>query len=172
MLNSWKKDHDQRLTNWKTEQDAVLSLLVKDVSEHKLQCSVIQKTAQELEVSMAYINKDYEDMKTKLSNLEDQNLEKGKSISHLQKQIQELNLQFRPATIELRNVPVKEDEKPEDLVAIVSGVGKAVDLDINKSNLRDIYRLPGSSFIRRYKTDTASAAEAVSGACRRVDIQA
>lgn len=53
-----------------------------------------------------------------------------------------MHFQTRPATIELRNVPNVEDETAEKMT-VLSEIGKAVDLTINQSQLRDVYRLPG-----------------------------
>lgn len=143
LLATWKSDQDIRFSTWKTDQDAMLSSLIKDVSELKTQCIEIRKITTELENSLTYMHKDYDDMKARVSALDKWALDKDETVQHLEKQIQELSLQSRSSTIELRNVPTKEQEKVDDLVAIVSQVGKAVDLNICKSSLRDIYRLPG-----------------------------
>ncbi|KAJ8735113.1 hypothetical protein PYW08_014363 [Mythimna loreyi] len=49
MLASWKSDFDLQFSAWKTEQDKILSALVKDVTEIKNQCMTIRKTTTELE---------------------------------------------------------------------------------------------------------------------------
>ncbi|KAJ8713064.1 hypothetical protein PYW08_008368 [Mythimna loreyi] len=143
MLNSWRTDHDNRLTLWKAEQDAVLSSLSKDVSELKVQCDEIRKTSIELDKGMTFINKSYEELLKRVVNLEKGRAEDVELAVRMEKQIQDFQLHSRSAAIELRNVPSKDNEKFEDLVSIVSGVGKAVDLEILESHLRDIHRLPG-----------------------------
>lgn len=143
MLTAWKADQDIRLSTWKAEQDAVLSSLVNYVSELKRQCAEIQKTTLELDSSMTYFNKEFEEMRGKVSDLEKRYNKNDESVGLLECQIQDLSRQSRPATIELRNVPAKDNEKPEDLRSIVSGVGRVLDMEIHDSNLRDIYRLPG-----------------------------
>lgn len=45
--------------------------------------------------------------------------------------------------MELRNIPSKDKESYNDLTAIVEAIGKAVQLKIEPSEIRDVYRLPG-----------------------------
>ncbi|KAJ8735942.1 hypothetical protein PYW07_007562 [Mythimna separata] len=49
MLASWKADYDLQLSAWKTEQNKMLSTLVKDVAEIKNQCAIIRNTTTEHE---------------------------------------------------------------------------------------------------------------------------
>ncbi|KAJ8733066.1 hypothetical protein PYW07_015665 [Mythimna separata] len=149
MLTSWKIDHDNRLTMWKAEQNAMLSSLSKDVSELKVQCEEIRKTSIELDKGMTFINKSYEDLLKRVVNLEEKKVENIESVERIEKQIQDLQLHSRSATVELRNVPTKDNERTEDLVTIMSGVGKAVDLEILESHFRDIHRLPGKPGLPR-----------------------
>lgn len=143
MLSSWKDENDQRLTTWKAEQDATLSMLVKDVNDLKAQCNQIQKTNTDIEASMEFVSQSYDEMKSRLAQLEREKCENTERIELLEKQIQDLNLKSRSATVELRNIPNKRDEKIEDLLSVLSRVGKVVNRTVDKADLRDIYRLPG-----------------------------
>lgn len=143
ILNTWKIEQEQTLSSWKADQDALLAVLVKDVTDLKKHLAVIKRTTLELDSGLTSVNKDCEELMEKVKNLEKGNSKKDECITHLENQIHDLNLQSRSASIELRNVPQHENEKSTDLVNIVAKVGKAVDLNIHESNLRDIYRLPG-----------------------------
>ncbi|KAJ8717443.1 hypothetical protein PYW08_005842 [Mythimna loreyi] len=143
MLTKWKTEHDQMLTSWKNDQDAVLAKLVSDVTQLKNQCLSIQTTNSEIERSMTFINNQYEEIISKVSSLEKEKNANSEHINRLQKQIQDLHFAKRPATIEIRNIPVKENENPDDLIAVALKVGKAVDMDIQASAFRDIYCIPG-----------------------------
>lgn len=63
---------------------------------------------------------------------------------NLEKQLQDIHTQLRSSTIELRNVPLKENgkESSSDLMSIVEAVGTAVNIELRPSDLRDIYRIP------------------------------
>uniref|UniRef100_A0A2A4K4N4 Reverse transcriptase domain-containing protein n=1 Tax=Heliothis virescens TaxID=7102 RepID=A0A2A4K4N4_HELVI len=143
MLLSWKAEQDERLSQWKADQDALLKSLVKDVSELKQNYSEIQKKTIELDKGMTFINKDYEDIKSRVLVMESLEMDTKVSLSKYEKEIQDLRMQSRPASIELRNVPIKENENIVDLVSILTNIGKAVKLEISKTGLRDVYRLPG-----------------------------
>lgn len=145
MLSSWKEEQDQRLTSWKGEQDATLSLLVRDVSDLKNQCHQIQISNSEIEKGMEFVSQNYEEMRTQLAQLEREKQANSVLIGNLEQQILDLQLKSRSASIELRNVPTKADEKPADLLSFVSAVCGVVDINIQMSDLRDIYRLPGKS---------------------------
>ncbi|KAJ8712866.1 hypothetical protein PYW08_008170 [Mythimna loreyi] len=117
MLTKWKTEHDQMLTSWKNDQDAVLAKLVSDVTQLKNQCLSIQTTNSEIERSMTFINNQYEEIISKVSSLEKEKNANSEHINRLQKQIQDLRFAKRPASIEIRNIPVKEKENPDDFVA-------------------------------------------------------
>lgn len=89
------------------------------------------------------MSKCFDGMKTKMSQLEQEKKEHNESLNKANKQMQDLEHQYRSANIELRNVPCKEKEKAEDLTSVITGVGKALNTNISASSLRDIYRLPG-----------------------------
>lgn len=149
MLTKWKTEHDNLLTSWKTEQDIVLSKLVSDVSNLRTQCLSIQTTNAEIEHSMSFINKNYEDMASRIKSLEGERTENAEYIRRLQLQIQDLNFQTRQSTIEIRNCPLIENEKPDDLISVVSTVAKVVNMDIQVDAIRDVYRIPGKPGICR-----------------------
>lgn len=156
LLTTWKTEQDQRLSTWKDEQSATLTMLVKDMSDLKLRCEQIQNSNSEIEKGMDFINKSYEDMKTKITGLETEKKNNVEKLNNLEKQIQDMRFQTRPATIELRNVPVKQPENIQDLEKVVTDISKVMELDIKASDLRDIYRLPGKGSTRPIIAEFAS----------------
>ncbi|CAB3252856.1 unnamed protein product [Arctia plantaginis] len=149
MLTTWKTEQDIRFTQWKSEQDATLSLLTREVSDLKQQCQQIQKSNLEIEQGMEFINCNYEEMKAKICALEKGKKENGEKINSLEKKIQDMSLVTRSASIELRNIPLREQEKTSDLLSVVSSIGQAINLNVKSTDLRDIYRLPGRPGITR-----------------------
>lgn len=143
MLDEWKTDQDQRLATWKAEQDATLSMLVREVSDLKTQCQQIQKSNLDIERGMDFVNQNYEEIKGKITILEQEKKENLDLITNLEKQLQDSRFLTRTSTIELRNISTKQSEKTSDLTKIVLDIGKAVECDIHATDLRDIYRLPG-----------------------------
>lgn len=149
MLTTWKSEQEKLLVSWKDEQAAILSKLVKDVAELKQKCISIEESNAEMDRSMMFINKTYEGLTSNVMNLEKERIENADNINRLQKQIQDMNFLTRQATIELRNIPNKENEKPKDLISAVTSVGRTIDMDIQTSAFRDVYRIPGKSGLCR-----------------------
>lgn len=149
MLSNWKSEQEKLLILWKDEQSAILTKLVSDVAELKLNFLSIQESNAVMDRSMSFINKSYENLTSEISKLKREKMENAEVISRLQKQVQDMNFMSRQATIELRNIPNKGHEKPEELIAIVSAVGKTVDMNIQTSAFRDVYRIPGKTGLCR-----------------------
>lgn len=91
---------------------------------------------------MEFGSQSFEETKTRLAQLEKEKCENAERIELLEKQIQDLSYKTRSATVELRNIPNKKDEKIEDLVSVLSRVGKVVNKTVDEAEFRDIYRLP------------------------------
>jgi uncharacterized protein YaaN involved in tellurite resistance len=70
MLSSWKTDQDSAFALWKSDQDSLFKKLVSDITEVKIKCNDIQKSNQELEKSLEFINKQYDEMQSSLKMLE------------------------------------------------------------------------------------------------------
>lgn len=149
MLNDWKEDQDRRLNEWKTSLDSALSRLVGEVTYLKRECQEIKKTNTEIEKGIEFMNKNQEEIAIKVKEIEKDKTANTDAIKILETQIQDIHFQTRQATIELRNIPVVENEKFDNLFSIVSKIGKAMEFDISLGDLRDIYRLPGRPTIAR-----------------------
>lgn len=144
MLSSWKTQQEESLASWRAEQTSTMLTLVKDIAELKKQVQQTIMTTSEIETGMEFINHSYEDMKTKISDIEGEKSAYMDRVRDLEKQIQDIHTQSRSTTIELRNVPLKDNgkETPADLVSIVEAVGTAVNIELRPSDLRDVYRIP------------------------------
>lgn len=143
MLTDWKEDQDRRLKEWKTALDETLSKLVTEVTYLKKECLEIKKTNAEIEKSMEFVNKSQEEITIKVKEIEVDKNSNTNAIKQLEAQIQDIHFQTRHATVELRNIPYSENEKYDNLVSIVSSIGKAMEFNVNPRDIRDIYRLPG-----------------------------
>ncbi|KAJ8727219.1 hypothetical protein PYW08_015616 [Mythimna loreyi] len=93
MLTSWKTESDDRLANWKSEHDAVLSRLTKDLSDLKIQISEIRESHLQLDRGMEFVNSCYEDIKNKVADMENHKKESDDRIYQLEQYIQDLQLQ-------------------------------------------------------------------------------
>lgn len=143
MLTTWKGQQEESFASWRAEQTSAMSALMNDVAELKRQVHQNLKTTTDIEVGMEYINRSYEDMKNKISLLERERAANTERVISLEKQLHDVQTQSRSATIEIRNVPLKsERETPTDLVSIIKAVGTAVNVELEPTDLRDVYRMP------------------------------
>lgn len=143
MLSSWKKEQEERLTNFHNDYKSSLCKLVSEISELKLQTLEIQKSNSEIEGTTAFISKQYDDMIKQIDDLQKEKLAFRNTILDLETKIQDLQLTTRSSKVEIRNVPIKENASVSDLSEIITKVGATVNMTINDTNLRDAYRLPG-----------------------------
>lgn len=143
MLTAWKCQQEESLASWRAEQTSTMTMLVDDVAELKRQVHQNFQTSTDIEVGTEYVNRSYEDMKNKISLLERERAANTERVISLEKQLHDVHTQSRSATIEIRNVPLKsEKETPADLVSIVKAVGMAVNVKLEPTDLRDVYRMP------------------------------
>ncbi|XP_022823998.1 uncharacterized protein LOC111354693 [Spodoptera litura] len=134
------------------QQTEMMSKLVSDVREIKCQNAQIQstnaaicKSNDDIVKSMDFMNIKFEELKKEIETLRKEKQEQRQYIEKLEKKIQDIQHKSRPSGIEIRNIPLSENEKSADLVKAVCDIGEAVGLHISESELRDIYRLPGKS---------------------------
>lgn len=148
MLNGWKLDLDavlpqfNMITTWKADLDIVLSKLNTNVTELKEKCSKIQLTNTEIEKSIEFLNNNFDGLQDKIKNLEKDRLEHRDCIAKLERQVYDLQLGSRPATIEIRNLPAEDKESPSTLSSFVCGIGSIVGASFQPTDLRDVYRMP------------------------------
>ncbi|KAI5643816.1 hypothetical protein NE865_04212 [Phthorimaea operculella] len=63
----------------------------------------------------------------------------------LEDKLEELQLGSRKTNFELKNVPRKDDEDKESLIAMVTCLSEAVDCKMDRSDIKDIYRVRGKN---------------------------
>lgn len=141
-IQEFTNEIKQMISAWKSDQDKTLSKLVSDVSDLKTQCNQIQKSNLEIEKAMEFISDKYEEMRNHIEELKKEREDDKQMISNLEKQIHGLQQKSRSATIEIRNISHSEKENTSDLTAVVIEVGKTINLTIQPSDLRDVFRVP------------------------------
>lgn len=130
------------LTTMKTQQEVTFAKIFSEMSDVKEKVHQIQKTNSEIEKSMEYMYKHYEDLKLQILDLEKTRDKNSETINQLERQLQDIKLSSRSSAVEIRNVPNKENETVEEMINIVSQIGKSIDFEVSASEIRDIYRLP------------------------------
>ncbi|CAH1646373.1 unnamed protein product [Spodoptera littoralis] len=143
MLTTWKKEQQDYLTKIINEQSTQLKRLVSDIAELKIQNNSMQKSFSEMESTVTFISKQYDDMSKQLESLQKEKRACRDSMQQQDAKLQDLQQLSRSSIIEIRNVPNKEKETATDLTSVVSRIGATINTPVDRTQVRDIYRLPG-----------------------------
>lgn len=143
MLTVWKKEQEEYFTKITIEQSNYLKNLVSELASLKSQNSSMQKSFLEIEKSVSFIGKQYDDMATQIELLQKEKRAYRDSIQQLETKIRDLQQLSRSSAVEIRNVPTKEKESVNDLCTIITDIGSAIKMLIDRNDIRDVYRLPG-----------------------------
>lgn len=143
LLTEWKTEFDVKLNEICDKQHSLFTKLSSEISDLKQKTEKIKSSNDEIVNSMAFVNKQYEDIKSGLEYLQKERLEQRRCIESLERKIQDLQIKSRSSTIEIRNIPQTEKETSDYLTDTVRKIGHAVGTHISESDLRDVYRIPG-----------------------------
>lgn len=147
-----KKDFQETvlsvLTDIQSKQDHQLKTITSELNDIKSQNAKIQKTQNDLEEAIHFVSAQYEDMSTKIGNLEEKMKDNTKlkatqsehsgHIYELQTKLEDLNRRLREKSVEVKNIPFSKDE---DKMEIVHSIYKSLSLDFDKAKVTDIHRV-------------------------------
>ncbi|XP_073967330.1 uncharacterized protein [Choristoneura fumiferana] len=123
MFASFSKEQDRRFSELKTT--------IIDLKEQN----------SELTKSVELMSDKYDEFLVRVSELEAKRKEDALRIQYLEEKLETVERKHRDTGIELRNIPKTNGETKETLCNIVVNLGKAVRTEINRSDIKDIYRL-------------------------------
>ena len=143
LLTTWKNEQEDYLKKIANEQSTQLKNLISEIAELKLQNSSLHKSFLDIEKSVSFISKQYDDVSIKIESLEKEKKGYRDSIQQLETKLQDLQQLSRSSVIEIRNVPHKEKESAADLTSIINKICTTINIPIDITRVRDCYRLPG-----------------------------
>lgn len=111
----------------------VLKTLQTTVSEIKEQNIKLQE-------SVEFTAHKYDEIITKIKDIEDSRKEDKRYIRVLEDKIDRLEQQSRATSIEIRNLPKKNGENKQDLLNTLGDVCKVIKLPCQESDIKDIFR--------------------------------
>lgn len=118
-----------------------MSKITLELTELRTQNEELRNIRTDLEESAKLMNSKYEDIRISMSRLDGERSEQRKYIDQLEKQIQDMHGNHRPAVIELRNISTKEKENVSDLAEIVMDVCRSLAVEVKPEEIRDVYRV-------------------------------
>lgn len=95
----------------------------------------------EVNKALEFMTLKYDDIKVKYEDIQRERKADKIYIQELENKIESMDKTNRASTIEIRNVPRKSTETKSDLAVLAVNLGRAIDLDINNSEIVDVYRV-------------------------------
>lgn len=94
-----------------------------------------------IKTSCEFVNGKYDDLLKEFNKLTSERKENLAYIQILEEKVENLERAQRSSCLELRNIPITLKETKEDLSKIVIDTGNSLNVSINTSDIRDVYRL-------------------------------
>lgn len=144
-----KKEGDTsvELSNFKEDMKAMISSLMceqqKELQSITSNLKEIQQTNHNIDSAVALLTSQNEEFRKKIDQLESQAKKDGLYITLLEEKVEDMQRLCRKSNIEIKNVPKKNIETKEDLIDMVLCLSKHVNCKIEKSDIKDIYRVQG-----------------------------
>lgn len=135
-LSCFKEEMRELIISRTTSQEQELKKIVPTLIE-------IQQSNRNIENSIAFLTAQNEEYKKKIEKLEQQALEDKKYVTLLEDKIEDLQKGMRKTCFEVKNVPRKENETKEDLIDMITCLTKNIGCEVNKKDIKDIYRVRG-----------------------------
>lgn len=128
--------------------DEICALLSASTAQTDFKFAALQKSLSEINSqysdirqSLELLSNDYDDMKLKLTEMESERAADRRYIQELEERMDRMERQFYTTKIEIRNVPQKHEESKEDLRDIVCETATVLGHNIDKNEIKDVYRL-------------------------------
>ncbi|PZC71002.1 uncharacterized protein LOC135118237 [Helicoverpa armigera] len=126
------------MSDFTDNQDKKYKALMSAVNDIKNQNTEIQKTTQ-------FLSDKYDELLLKMNQLEKENKEKLAYIQILEEKIENLETFYKSSSLEIRNLPLDKSESKINLCETLINTGKVLNVPLQKSEIRDIYRLKSKS---------------------------
>lgn len=122
----------------KKEQDEKFNTLMQ-----KVESGIKKHTEQNTSIltSIDFLAQKYDEMTTKLNKLVQKSSQDEKYIQLLEARLESMERRLQSSCLEVRNIPKKNGETKTDLLNIVTKIGEALNVPIQPSEVRDVYRI-------------------------------
>lgn len=109
---------------------------------NNLQVAVVNIQSQNTDItnSVQFMSDKHDEIMKRIERLEREKMENSKYIGILEDRIENFERKSRSASIEIRNIPRSKDENKNILCDILMNLGKSLNLKIDRTEIKDIYR--------------------------------
>lgn len=129
-----KNDILDMFTNLKLEQEKSFTTLLDAMQD-------IKKQNADIHVTMNFLSQKYDEILNKVSDLEAERKSDQKYIKTLESKVEYLERSIRNSHIEIRNIPKNSTETKKDLSIIVEKLGNTLNIPLQPTDIKDIYRI-------------------------------
>lgn len=140
-LNEFKEEIKSMMKNFMMMQEKDLKNVKKELREISPTLLEIRRSNTSIESSIALLTQQNEELRSKIIQLEINSKCDQEHIAILEEKLENIQRDNRKANIEIKNVPKSDHESKESLVDMVLHLSKAVECNISKSDIKDIYRV-------------------------------
>ncbi|KPJ12349.1 hypothetical protein RR48_11605 [Papilio machaon] len=142
-LQVFKEEIMDLLNAWKESQETKLERMITTITE-------LRSDYQDLHTSVKFISEKYDDISTKITELEKQKQEQSILIRELGNKLESIEKLQKCSSIEIRNIPkMQKKETIDDLLNVVQNIGNALSVDLDRREIKDIFRLNTKSEINK-----------------------
>ncbi|KOB52353.1 Zinc finger DNA binding protein [Operophtera brumata] len=138
-----RKRTDEYSSELGSFKEEIKSMLFKQEQDFRKILNDIKQSNDCIQSSVTLLTVQNEEFRKKIDKLENKIQEDQKYIILLEDRIEDIQIGNRKANFELKNVPKKASETKEDLIEMVLNLSNNVGGNINKPDIRDIYRVRG-----------------------------
>lgn len=140
-----KTKREDELNAFKTEVQSMFKELIREqqqfFSSLNGKMEEIKTQNQTLQQAVDFNSTMYDNFLKRMEVLEQEKKEDRKRISILEERVEQLERQLRVSSLEIRNIPRKQNETKQDLVETIIKLGKVVNVSIQSSEIKDIFRI-------------------------------
>jgi hypothetical protein len=129
----------------KSDLEEIKSDIMNMFMELKSSIKELREQNNKLQESVDFVAAKYEEINTKIHQLEQEKVEDKKYIDHLEAKLEQLEKQGRITSVEIRNIPKQKTETKDDLINTILKIGNVLKVPINQSEVRDVFRTNGKT---------------------------
>ncbi|KAI5638595.1 hypothetical protein NE865_08787 [Phthorimaea operculella] len=147
-LKRKREDEDMDYESFKTEMKTMMEeMLAKHANEldKKITPTLkqIQETNTNIQASINFLTEQNTDLKKQIEELKLKSKKDFEYIASLEEKLENMQRESRKTSIEIKNVPKGQRETKEELINMVTNLAKNIDCQIEKPDIKDIYRVQG-----------------------------
>lgn len=132
---SFKTEIMSTLKSWSDTQNNKIDQVLTSVNE-------IREEYRELRKSVEFNSNKFDEIIANINKLENERREQQKYVQLLENKLESMERSLKCSTIEIRNIPKSQQkETTADLVNLVQKLGTTVNIDVEPTGIRDIFRV-------------------------------